>query len=384
MGTDAIFHPWRHEIALGVRNRVVRALRQWPQTLFVAAAWAVLAGLAAFAFSRVDGDRIGIMLGSLLQHPLPLGVVLAALVAGATGAAISATRQLLALGWWAAMPIPPGATRRTLAAVGVGLGAALAAVLLAALLLLALVSDHPEHWLAPGIGLVLASSVIGVALGLLAMRERRAKRGAAAVAPPRGMPLYAAARLDRGPLPHVAHWQRVAALRSWRAGGGAWQFLLLGLAIPANESRMALAGLILFGLAAIWGGVAARACMDVIARLSGLLVPTPTRFADLAAATVRYPVVIFVATSCWAVLGLAMQQAGPAFLIGFPVLLAALLLHRLALAWRHGADARRARIRYGAELALVAVLMQATLVPMALLAWAALVGWTMRQAGRTP
>jgi len=382
MATDAIFHPWRHELALGVRNRVVRALRQWPQTLFVAVAWAVLLGLCGWALSGVDGDRLGLVLASLLQRPLPIAAGLVALIASATGVAIRSTRTQLALGWWGAMPIPIAATRRTLAAVGILLGAALALVLVLALLLLALVSDHPEHWLGQGVAVVLASAVAGVALGLATLRRRRSRPHSHDVAPGRGAPLFGAARLERAALPHVARWQRVTALRNWRAGGGAWQFLLLGLVIPANESRMALAGLILFGLAAIWGGVAARACMEVIARLSGLLEPTPVSWRDFALSTSRYPLVVLTASSLWATLGLAMQEAGPAFLIGFPVLLAALLLHRLALAWRHGPELRRARIRFGAELAFLVALLQATFLPVAALAYAAHVAWTIRQARR--
>ena len=382
MGTEAIFHPWRHELALVLRNRVARALRAWPQTLFVAAAWAVLLMLFGWALSRIDGDRIGFVLASLLQHPLPIVAGLGALIAAATGVALRSTRSQLALGWWGAMPVPPAATRRTLVAVGIALGLVVAAVLLLALFLLALVSDRPEHWLRQGIVVVLASAAAGVALGLLALRPRHAARHGRAASSSRGLPLFDAARLERAPLPHLARWQRMTALRNWRAGGGAWQFLLLGLAIPANESRMTLTGLILFGLAAIWGGVAARACMQVIARAAGLLGPTPAAWRDFVHSTLRYPLVVLAASSVWATAGLAMQGAGPAFLIGFPLLLAALLLHRLALAWRHGPDLRRARLRFGAELVLLVALLQATFFPVAVLAYAALVAWTMEKARR--
>src|SRR5687767_10058550 len=114
MPAVALFHPWLHELALGARNRVAHAARRPGETLFVLVAWALLLGFLGWAWSHVDGDRIGVVLETVVAHPSALVVVLAALALGAVRAAVVGVRDALADGWWSAMPVRRQATRNTL------------------------------------------------------------------------------------------------------------------------------------------------------------------------------------------------------------------------------------------------------------------------------
>jgi hypothetical protein len=368
----AYFHPWLDEVALGLRNRVADARARLGETLFALVGWSLLGAGAGWAWSHVDGDRFGVVLETMARHPLPIGVVVAALAAGVVRASVLGLRHALADGWWSALAIPASATRRTAVLAGVATALGLGALLAAPLGAVALVADHPQRWLGAWLATLAAGGAAGGAAGLaLALRAPLEKPAQAARG--RGTPLLPlAALLERGALGEVARWQRIAGLRRWRAGGGAWQLGVFVLLIPANEARVTLAGLLLLGLALVWATVTLRAALDVAARYGELSAALPRRFGALARATARYPAAIVAATGAWLVLALALQDAPPGFLVGAPLVLAALVLHELALTWRYPRAVARARRRFAVELVLVVGVAQA-LAAVALAVYAALV-----------
>jgi hypothetical protein len=269
-------------------------------------------------------------------------------------AAVVGVRDALADGWWSAMPIRRQATQRTLLLVGAATAALQAALLSGALIALALVCDEPQRWFGASIRIVLVACALGAVPGVVLALRAPSRAALSATDRGHGVPvLPLAALLEQGPLGEAARWQRIEGLRRWRAGGGAWQLGVFALLIPANEGRATLAGLLLLGLAAVWGAVTLRAALDVTARFAALTAAMPRRFAALVRATARYPAAIVAATSAWLVLALALQDAPWPFLVAAPLLLAALVLHELALTWRYPREVTRARRRFAVELVLL-------------------------------
>lgn len=375
------FHPWLAEIALGVRNRIVRAQHDPAQTLFHATAWATLAALAVYGFSRLDGDRAGVVIRLLLEQPLVPVLLFAAF--GFVGAHIC-TATLLhdwRHGWWGALPIASAAVTRTLWLVAALFALAQLGAAVAALLALAAIAEHWRAWLAPA----LACAVLGLPLGAFAgyattRRNDRIERQTALHIHGSAQPLFILPWIESPHLPNTAHWQRCETLRVWRRGGRGWPFLLLGAIVPMNEAPASLAGLLLLGGVLIWFGTALRAASEIITRADAVLAATPHRFRDFAAATARYPLLATVIAMALGGVGLLLQDARWPFVLAFGAMMFGIAALQLAIAWRHRRSPARAGLRFAADLALIIALGTAWL-PLAPIALAALVVRHYRVAG---
>jgi hypothetical protein len=265
---------------------------------------------------------------------------------------VQATVASLREGWWAAAPVPRAAERLWLALVAVA--AALAWLVLAAALLhaVAAVAVRPTPWLAPALGLALPSLAAGALAGA-AFALTGGGDGARAGYASHGLPLYRLP-LPRA-LPELAHWQRIEALRSFRAGGRIWPFLLLGLAVPAGITLPSLTGLLVLGVVLIWYGGVLKAAHDVIHAGHALLAAQPLRTPAYARATAHYPALAAVASMLLGVVALALQEAPPAFLVGYALVVPAWTALDLAIVLHHRAAPRRAAIALSvAVVALVA------------------------------
>ena len=378
--TAAVFHPVLRELRLEWRNHVRNAFAAWAETLFHLGAFAALAVLLGTAWSYVDGDRIGLVLADLMRFPLPILVALALVAFVAVRASVIALHRELTLGWWSAIPVRPGATSRTLALAALAVAGLMLAVLYGALGLIALVSDFPGRWTPAAMKLAAIGTGIGTVAGWFAARRALAHPAGDDTTRGRGTPLYPPGFVARSDPPYLPRWQRIETLRRWRRAGGEWQFLLFGLVIPANEGRLSLAGLLLFGIVAIWAGTALRASGDVLLRAFAALAATPLRLWPLARAGARYPGLALALGRALGAIGLAMQQAPWPFVVGFALVFAAVAVLDFALILRWRANPRTARIRLGVDLALVAAAAQLAF-PLAALAWAALTAWHLSRVG---
>ncbi len=358
MTATTLFHPCLRELRLEWRNHARRAFAAWPETLFHLGAFALLAALLGYAFSYVDGDRIGLVLADLMQHPLPILIGLALLAFAAVRTSVIGAHRELTFGWWSAMPVRPGATTRTLALAALAVAALILIALYAALGAIALVSDYPGRWTPAAMRLCAIGSAAGASAGWFAARRALSHASGDDTARGRGTPSYPLPWVERSDPPFVPHWQRVETLRRWRRAGGEWQFLVFGLVIPANEGRLSLAGLLLFGIVAIWAGTALRAAGAVLLRAFATLAATPLRVLALARAGARYPVLAVITAAGLGGAGLAMQQAPWPFVAGFGVLVAAIAALDYALIVRFRAEPRKARVRLGVDLALIAAAAQ--------------------------
>jgi hypothetical protein len=361
-------HPVSRELALGARNRIAAAAARPAETAFHALAWLALAAAAVFVWSRLDGDRLGIWIASWVNTPWVSAPALGVVALWTVRKLVQATAAALHEGWWAAAPVPRAAERLWLAIVAIA--AALAWVLLAAALLhaIAAVAVRPTPWLAPALTLILPALAAGSLAGALLAAVGGGDDARVGYAS-HGLPLYRLP-LPRA-LPELAQWQRIEALRSFRAGGRIWPFLLLGLAVPAGITLPSLTGLLVLGVVLIWYGGVLKAAHDVIHAGHALLAAQPLRTPAYARATVHYPALAAVATMLLGVVALALQEAPPAFLVGFAVLVPAWTALDLAIVLHHRAAPRRAAIAL--SVAVVALVACAQVFPpLVLPAWAAL------------
>lgn len=381
--SPAIFHPWVREQSLAAANQLRDALRQWPQTLFVLAAWALLGALVVFVARHVDGDRMGLVVEALVRRPAVAVLLIAAVGFGLVHAGVRTLRAEFLHGWWGAIPVGRGAQLRALALLGLLMGLGFAAVLAGALWGLAQTADLAHRWFLPALQLVAIAVPIGALAGLLSgsrgavvASERGSDRG-------RGLPLRDLPAFGSDGLQSLSRWQRISALRHWRSAGGAWQFLLLGLVIPANEARASLAGFLIMGIALIWYLTVLRTGASVIGRAHALLAATPLAFQPFARATARYPLLASVIAGIACAPALALQGAPVTFLVAVPTLLLALTALTLALAWRYSRTPRRGDVRLGAELVLLGSIAQFA-GPLVLLPYLALLVRHLHVANRNP
>jgi hypothetical protein len=377
------FHPWMHEVALVAGNRARAALTHWPETLFHLIAWSALLGGLGYAFSFVDGDRIGLVLESGLRIPLAGIAIVAAASWYACDRTLTALRHELAFGWWAATPIPVRATRLTLISVGAALGLALGLCAALALAGLVSISDRPERWFDAARLALLAGVPLGSAIALI-----EAWRGAAHGAPKvragsRGVPLWPWPAIDHPGLPHLGYWQRTLALRTWRGASGVWPWLLLGLTVPAGFISWSMLGLLATGSVLIWFGQVMAAARRSIVDGSALLAALPLPSARFIAATLRYPLRATLIAGAWIALGVALQSAPWPFVLGGPLLLLAWATLDLANALHYRRQAARGVVVLGAEAALLVALAMSA-APLAPVAWLALVIHHLRATRREP
>ncbi|UXI67977.1 hypothetical protein [Tahibacter amnicola] len=354
----AALHPYFREQQLVLRNRITGAWRRWPETLFHAIAWTVLAGVAVWALRRLDGDRIGLALRFVAEQPLPAGLGFAMLGFMLIRSHTLSLAQELRHGWWGAMPVAASTTRRSLLLTSL-LFTTLANLAGAGVLLgIAAVSRKSQHWLPV---LLLTHTVglwLGAALGHASARRTHAR-------PPRprerdhsSAPVVPMPGQHAAGLRHFPEWQRRDALRRWRSGGRVWQLGAFALLIPGNEGLLSLAGLILLGISLIWYGLALRASEDVIVRSTALFAALPLPFPRLAHASVRYPFAAWLCAAALGGAGMGMQGATIPVAIGYGLVLGAASALALALTLRYRNRPRTARVRVVAEILLVISLAQ--------------------------
>lgn len=302
------FHPWLGELALRWRRQtdVPRPASLVVVATLVCGALAVgvfgggRAWLAAFA-----GDALLV----LSAWPVPLMTMVAVLACLTSRSRLRALSAYLRHGWWAAAPLVPEQTTRTVFAVAtLGL---LATVIGAAALLLALAAlaggDAPPMAPLPPI---VGGLLIGVVGGTTAALRRR-------TAPQPGdhrdgirRPLLALRWLDDRRLPHLGDWQRRAALLRWRSGGNFWWIGVAALLIPHGTPPVPVLGGLLLVTLMVWLSVVQRASAASALAAYRALRATPLAPRRWRMAAMRYPVVAMIGvlaggTVAMLVLGLA-------------------------------------------------------------------------------
>lgn len=379
----AVFHPILDQALLGARNAARAQLARPAEALFVALAWAAAGAIAWMVYTRLPGEPIAAAIESAARSPWTSGAVLAAFAFWVQRAPLLMLRRHLAESCWAALPIARARTTRTLLLLGV---LQLALLLLAADLALqaaAALVRNPERWLsaarqvaAIGLG---AGGLAGLALAL----RRNIDLDHAGRRWGHGLPLFPLPPLDRAPLPVFAHWQRIETLRRFRAGGRWWQWLLIGLAIPAGITLPSLAGLVLMGVVLVWYGLAMTMARETIVAAARLVAATPLRLRDFAWATARYPLLAAGVAVLWGTLALLLQEAPRLFLLGWPLLAVGWCALELAVAWHCRRRPRQVALRLTVDAVLVVGAAQA-FPPLAVAAWAGLVGYHLIAASREP
>jgi hypothetical protein len=378
---SATFHPFLAQTLLGARNGV-RA--QWARPLeaaFATAAWIAAAALAVFVYTRLPGEPIAAAIESAARSPWTSGLALAAFAFYIVRTPLVGLRRHLANSWWAAMPIAPARTIRSLLLVGGALLALVLAFADVALLAAAALVRNPGRWLAASRQIALFGLGAGGTLGLLLALRRDVALDHAGRRWGHGLPLFRIAPLDRASLPIFAHWQRIETLRRFRAGGRWWQFLLLGLAIPAGITLPSLVGLVLMGVVLVWYGLAMTMARETIIASARLTAATPLRFGDFARATARYPLLAAGVAVAWGTVALLLQEAPRLFLIGWPVLIIGWAVLELAVSWHARRSPRHIGLRLTVDAAAILGAAQ-VLPPLAILAWAGLVAWHLIAARR--
>lgn len=352
----AYFHPRLQETRRVAANRVRRLARDWPQTLFHAAGYALLLGIVGFGLLRIDGDRIGLVLRLLAAQPVAV-----ALAFGVFGFAMCRSSTLtllqeLRLGWWGAMPVPGAATQRSLHLNALLLTLFGNLVVLLVLAGIVVLSRRPTPWFLPLFGVASAALWGGSALGYLGVRRLgQVRRGK--VAPQHSSkPLLTLKALDHAQLRNLPDWQRRETVRRWRSGGRSWQFLALGLLVPMGMPLLPLVGLLLLGAALIWYGLALRASEDTIGRATALLAALPLPFPRFAAASARYPLFAWCCASVLGSSGLLLQSAKPLVAVLFVLAIGLGSLLSLSLSWRYRHRLHLARVRAPAEIVLLLLL----------------------------
>lgn len=345
------FHPRLKEFGLVARNRWRLALSRPGETLFQIAAWTAALALAAWGASRIDGDRIGLVLHFLVEQPLATGLLFAAFGFAMSHGTTASLATELRHGWWGATPVPVAATRRTVFLFAVGQTLLGNLGLLAVLLCIVAISDRWQHWFYPAVAIFSIALWIGAALGYVAARRREAQPRTRNTRHGTTKPLFPLPGLDDARLHHLPDWQRREALNRWRLGGRLWQLVAFGLLIPMNSAFWSLLGLLLLGTSLIWYGVVLRASEDAIVRATQLFAASPLPFPAFASASARYPFVAWVAVVLIGGAGLMLQGASIVVAVAYALVLALGTALALTLTWRYRHRPLTARIRTSAECA---------------------------------
>jgi hypothetical protein len=349
----AFFHPRLQESRRVAENRLRRLLRQWPQTLFHLCAAAALLALIGAGVSRIDGDRIGLVLRLLAQQPLVIALAFAAFGFAMSRSATIALLGELRYGWWGAMPVPEAATRRSLHLNAILLTVFGNLVILFVLVGIVLLSRRSTPWFMP---LAMASGVgfwLGSGAGYLVVRRLGTLKRGKIVQQHSSAALLPLRALDHPQLRHLPDWQRRETVRRWRSGGRNWQFLAFGLLVPMGMPLLPLLGLLLLGVALIWYGLALRASEDTLVRATRLFAALPLPFPRFAAGTLRYPLFAWACTSALGATGLLLQSAKPFVAIAFVLVVGLGGLISLCLSWRYRHQPHLARIRATTEVVLL-------------------------------
>jgi hypothetical protein len=379
----AVFHPILDQALLGLHNAARAQLARPAETLFVALAWAVAASIAWMVYVRLPGEPIAAAIESAARSPWTTGAVLAAFAFWVQRMPLLMLRRHLAESCWAALPIARARTTRTLLLLGLLQLALLLVAADVALLAAAALVRNPERWLGAARMLALLGLGAGGLLGLGLALRRNVDLDHAGRRWGHGLPLFPLPPLDRARLPVFAHWQRIETLRRFRAGGRWWQWLLIGLAIPAGITLPSLAGLVLMGVVLVWYGLAMTMARETLVAAARLTAATPLRFRDFACATARYPLLAAAVAVIWGTLALLLQEAPRLFLIGWPLLAVGWCVLELAVAWHCRRRPRQVGVRLAVDAALIVGAAQAFL-PLAGLAWAGLVTYHAIAATREP
>lgn len=378
-----LLHPIVAQTWLGFRNQLRAQLARPAESLFVALAWAAAAALAIFVYTRLPGEPIAAAIESAARSPWTSGVALAAFGFYTVRTPLLRLRAHLHRSWWAGLPIASARETRTLILLGVLLLAAIVLTADLALLACAALVRNPDRWLAAARTIALLGLSSGGTLGLLGALRRGAATQASTRRRGHGVPLFRLPPLEHASLPTLAHWQRIETLRRFRAGGRWWQWLLLGLAIPAGISLPSLAGLVLMGVVLIWYGLAMTAARETIAKAARLTAATPLRLPAFAVASARYPILVAAVATLWGSLALLLQEAPRLFLIGWPLLMFGWVMLELAVAWHVRRQPRHAGLRLAVDIAAIAGAAQA-FAPLAPILWAALLAWHYNRARKIP
>jgi hypothetical protein len=377
--STALLHPIVAQTWLGLRNQLRAQLSRPGESLFVALAWAAAAALAVFVSTRLPGEPIAAAIESAARSPWTSGIALGAFGFYLLRTPLLLLRRHLQRSWWAGLPIATARETRTLFLLGASLLIAIVLVADLALLAGAALVTNPDRWLSAARIVAALGLGVGGLLGLLGALRRDGAVAANARPGGRGLPLFRLPPLERAALPTLAHWQRIETLRRFRAGGRWWQWLLLGLAIPAGISLPSLAGLVLMGVVLIWYGLAMTAARETIAHAARLSAATPLRFGAFARASARYPILVAAIATLWGTLALLLQEAPRLFLIGWPLLVFGWVLLELAVAWHVRRQPRHAGLRLAFDVAAIVGAAQA-FAPLAPIVWAALLAWHFHRA----
>ena len=379
----AVFHPILDQALLGLRNALRAQLARPAEALFVALAWAATAGIAWMVYVRLPGEPIAAAIESAARSPWTTGAVLAAFAFWVQRMPLRMLRRHLAESCWAALPIARARTTRTLLLLGLLQLALLLLTADVALLAAAALVRNPERWLSAARLVALFGLGAGGLLGLALALRRDVDLDHAGRRWGHGLPLFPLPPLERARLPVFAHWQRIETLRRFRAGGRWWQWLLIGLAIPAGITLPSLAGLVLMGVVLVWYGLAMTMARETIVAAARLTAATPLRFRDFALATARYPLLAAAVAVSWGTLALLLQEAPRLFLIGWPLLAVGWCVLELAVAWHCRRRPRQVGVRLTVNAVLILGAAQA-FPPLAGLAWAGLVAHHFIAANREP
>jgi hypothetical protein len=192
-------------------------------------------------------------------------------------------------GWCGALPVARGAVAYTLLLVATAVLMASLAFVTALLFGVSVRAPHRGDlpYALAGIDLGLVVGTASAAVRVF-RRDMVARAGSAD-----GIrePLFALPWLNDPGLPHLADWQRRAALVRWRRGGS---FVMVGIVlgvVPMGAPMVQVAGLVLLVLSWSWLAVAMRASADAIANAACLLGAVPLDARCARRASVRYPII---------------------------------------------------------------------------------------------
>lgn len=352
----AYFHPQLQETRRVAENRLRRLLRLWPQTLFHLCAAAALIALIGAGVSRIDGDRIGLVLRLLAEQPLVVAVAFAAFGFAMSRSATLALLTELKLGWWGAAPVLETATRRSLHLNAILLTVFGNLVILLVLAGIVWLSRRSTPWFAPLLTASSAGFWLGSGAGYLVVRRLGAFRRSRVAQQHASAALLPLPALDHPQLRHLPDWQRRETVRRWRSGGRSWQFLAFGLLIPMGMPLLPLFGLLLLGVAMIWYGLALRSSEDTMVRATRLFAALPLPFPRFAAGTLRYPLFAWISASVLGAAGLLLQAAKPAVAVAFVAMIGLGGLISLCVSWRYRHRPHLSRVRATAEVVLLLLL----------------------------
>lgn len=320
-------HPWIGELHLTISRRKLSAVRALAiLSLQILAGAAVVAWLIYESRRPLD-EALAHGLRALAAAPLWTCGLCTALSAYAVRRRLAAVRAYLRSGWWAAQPISPAATARTLGALAVACALAGSLLLTAMALLLRglLAAQAEDAKLTTVYALSTAGLYCGAAVGALWIGKKNALNRSV-----RSLRIAADARipwpLRRHRLAGLAEWQRREAQLQWRAGGNFWMLGIVLVGLPSGISSISAAGFVLLAVAAIWYSVVLRASLHVAQAALALMRSTPMTAAQGRGALLIYPGVA-------AVLALSLCMAGALLLgyVGIGLLAAAAILGLLSL-----------------------------------------------------